>query len=75
MLNIKKLNLLRILIDESGDILKDKKIRDKIKNVDNIQSPEILFEEIRNNICDLITLKKAWNKGRRIEEEVGDIYG
>jgi len=56
MFTLKELNLMRKMCDEID------------KSYFNTHEEKRVYE-LRHKICDLITLKKAWNKGKRIEEE------
>lgn len=56
MLNIKELQALRHAIDYA-------------KPEDLGEEDYDLLQKTRNKICDMITLKYAWNRGKRIEME------
>ncbi len=60
MFTIKELNQLRKYLDYST-------IYDDVK-LDNDQVNDFVIQHLRDKLCDLITLHKAWNKGNRIEE-------
>lgn len=65
MFTIKELNQLRKYLDYST-------IYDSV-NLDNDQANDFVIQHLRNKICDLITLHKAWNKGNSIEESICSI--
>jgi len=66
MFTIKELRQLQTILDYS-DFMDDNKMID-IKLNDK-QSNSATTQYLKEKVCDLITLKKAWNKGERIEQE------
>lgn len=56
MLSIKELQVLRHAIDY-------------VKPENFEEDDYDLLQKARNKICDMITLKYAWNRGKRIEME------
>jgi len=68
MFTLKELNQLKTILNYSDFMNNKSKVSENVKLDDN-QSNLIIMESLRGKICDLITLKQAWDKGRRIEEE------
>jgi len=65
MFTLKELSQLQTILDYS-DFMDDNKMID-IKLNDK-QSNSATTQYLKEKVCDLITLKRAWNKGHRIND-------
>ena len=68
MFTLKELNQLKTILDYS-DFADDSEVGD-LRLLNDKQANSITVKYLRDKICDLITLKKSWNKGERIKEDV-----